>query len=397
MSKKLTTEEFIERSRTIHGKKYDYSKVIYKNNCTKVIINCPTHGDFSMRPADHLNGQGCPKCKGEVLSEKFSMGLKKFLEKANSVHHGKYDYGKTEYVNNRTKVCIICPEHGEFWQTPDKHLFGQGCPKCCKKNRKYSTEEFVEKSRSVHGTKYDYSKTVYGANDKEKVCIICPEHGEFWQTPLEHLNGCGCKYCRKGKVFNTDDFISESNKVHNSKYNYSKTIYKKSLDKVCIICPEHGEFWQAPSKHLGGCGCPICSKKYRKGELFLFEYLKEHIETVNFIHSYRNKQIFGKQEIDIYIPEYKIGIEFQGKQHFNPVDFGGYGKNKSEEIFSENRKRDLKKNKLCRENGIDLLYFSDMEEDLFLGEKVFHNHEEICRVIKRKIDGKQKEPISCIR
>ena len=127
MPKKLTFNDFVEKSKSIHGEKYDYSKVDYKNNSTKVLIICPKHGEFLMRPADHFNGQGCPKCKSENLSNKFSMGKEAFIKKALSVHENKYDYSKVEYKNNRTKVCIICPEHGEFWQTPDKHITGQGC------------------------------------------------------------------------------------------------------------------------------------------------------------------------------------------------------------------------------------------------------------------------------
>ena len=104
-----------------------------------------------------------------------------FIWKAIQVHGFRYNYSKVEYKNNKVKVCIICPEHGEFWQTPDKHLSGQGCPKCAN-NVKSTTEEFVKKAIQVHRDKYDYSKVEYkGA--LIKVCIICPEHGEFWQTP----------------------------------------------------------------------------------------------------------------------------------------------------------------------------------------------------------------------
>ena len=392
MPKKLTFNDFVEKSKSIHGEKYDYSKVDYKNNSTKVLIICPRHGEFLMRPADHFNGQGCPKCKSENLSNKFSMGKEAFIKKALSVHENKYDYSKVEYKNNRTKVCIICPEHGEFWQTPDKHITGQGCPKCCRKNRRYTTEEFIEKARSIHGEKYDYSKTVYGENDKQKVVIICPEHGEFEQTPLLHLSGCGCKYCNKGNVFNTQEFIKMANIVHKNKYEYSKTEYRKSLQKVCIICPEHGEFWQTPAGHLSGKGCPICAKKFRKGEIALFEELKSRFPLEKIVHSYRNKSILGKQELDIYFPLRKIGIEFQGGQHFFPVDFGGYGENISKEIFENNKKRDIAKKEKCNKNGIVLLYFSDVKCTNFLNEKIYSNYDEISAAIDaviKKEDEKQ--------
>lgn len=98
-----------------------------------------------------------------------------FIEKANKVHNHRYDYSKVNYINNREKVCIICPEHGEFWQGPYKHLTGQGCPKCGG-TQKSNIDEFILKAKKVHGNKYDYSKVEY-VNNKTKVCIICPEHG----------------------------------------------------------------------------------------------------------------------------------------------------------------------------------------------------------------------------
>lgn len=111
--------------------------------------------------------------------------------KAKAIHGNKYDYSKVNYVNTKEKVCIICPTHGEFWQRPNGHLNGLGCDKCGK-TYSYTTEEFIEKAKQIHGNKYDYSKVKY-INAQTKVCIICPIHGEFWQTPYKHLNlkeGC---------------------------------------------------------------------------------------------------------------------------------------------------------------------------------------------------------------
>ena len=115
-----------------------------------------------------------------------------------------------EYVDCKTKVCIICPEHGEFWQTPSDHIFQkQGCPKCGIKRRadknRLSKEDFVLKAKEIHGDKYDYSKVEY-VDCMKKVCIIChekdkngKEHGEFWQTPNNHLRGNGCPKCKESK------------------------------------------------------------------------------------------------------------------------------------------------------------------------------------------------------
>ena len=187
------------------------------------------------------------------------MTLKDFITKAREIHRDKYDYSKVEYVDDKTKVCIIDPEYGEFLQTPNAHLQGQGCPKRSGKHVP-TTEEWIASARKLHGDKYDYSKVVY-VDGKTKVCIICPEHGEFWQSPANHLLGIGCPKCEqiaidKLKQAIVENFIKKARLVHGDKYDYSKVKYVNGKTKVCIIDPEYGEFWQKPNDHLKGCGCP---------------------------------------------------------------------------------------------------------------------------------------------
>ena len=122
----MTTKDFIEKARKVHGNKYDYNKVEYINNHTKVCIICPIHGEFWQKPNSHVDDKnGCPKC---IKNYKSNSG--DFIEKARKIHGDKYDYSKVEYKNAITKVCIICPKHGEFWQKPNDHLSGYGCAKC---------------------------------------------------------------------------------------------------------------------------------------------------------------------------------------------------------------------------------------------------------------------------
>ena len=121
--------------------------------------------------------------------------------------------------------------------------------------RQMSTEEFIKKAGAKHSWKYDYSKVVY-TKAKEKVCIICPIHGEFWQKADKHMNeGCGCPKCAGNIKFTTEDFIKEAKKVHGDKYDYSKVNYINNHTKVCIIDKDAGEFWQLPTNHLNGRGC----------------------------------------------------------------------------------------------------------------------------------------------
>lgn len=184
--------------------------------------------------------------------------IEEFIKRAKEVHGDKYDYSKVEYINTHTKINIICPKHGEFPQTPTKHLSDScGCPKCGG-NVKLTTEEFIVKARKVHGDKYDYSKVEYLKNNV-KIIIICPNHGKFQQTPVSHSGGVGCPICSKRKT--TKEFIMEARKIHNNKYDYSKVEYFTAKHEIIIICLNHGEFLQTPSNHLRGQNCPKCSGK----------------------------------------------------------------------------------------------------------------------------------------
>lgn len=131
---KLTTEEFIQKARKVHGDKYNYSLVDYKNAHTKIKIICPIHGEFEQRPNNHLDGRGCLKCasqnKGKKISKTNTKNTDYFINKSKEIHGDKYDYSKVNYINNRTKVEIICPKHGSFWQIPNSHKCGSGCPYC---------------------------------------------------------------------------------------------------------------------------------------------------------------------------------------------------------------------------------------------------------------------------
>ena len=227
--RKYNINAFKEKAKKVHGNKYDYSKVEYVNSQTKVCIICPEHGEFWQTPANHLNGQRCPKCSIKKVHEKQKFNTEKFIEQAKKVHGNKYDYSKVEYINNKTKVCIICPEHGEFWQRPDKHIHcSRGCPKCGGTD-KLTTEEFIKKAKEVHGNKYDYSKVEYRTTER-KVCIVCPEHGEFLQTPHAHLYGQGCPYCLTFLLENEVASFLDFNGIRYERRKHFKWLGKKSLD-----------------------------------------------------------------------------------------------------------------------------------------------------------------------
>jgi len=194
-----TTKEFIVKAEAKHGDTYDYSKVDYKNNETKVIIICRKHGEFLQSPAAHLVGGGCSLCGDERVSKIHRSNTKEFIAKAKAIHGDKYDYTKVDYMNNYTKVIIICSLHGEFEQVPQYHLDGCGCPDCkglrISEKLSSNTKEFITKVKEVHGDKYDYSKVDY-KNNYTKIIIICRKcKREFLQRPQNHLSGVGCPGC----------------------------------------------------------------------------------------------------------------------------------------------------------------------------------------------------------
>jgi uncharacterized C2H2 Zn-finger protein len=258
---KHTLNDFIQKANKIHNNKYDYSKVNYINSKTKVIIICPEHGEFSQIPSSHLNGCSCLKCGIIKASTSKRYSSEKFIKKAIKIHENFYDYSKIVYIDSQTKIIIICPEHGEFEQTPSGHLSGRGCP-ICANNKKgqtliYTTKEYIQKVNKIHKNFYNYSKVKYVRSDK-KIIIICPEHGEFLQKPVDHLLGKGCQKCAGIYKPSTEEYIQKANEVHNYEYDYSKVKYLDAKSKIIIICTEHGEFEQEASSHLGGAGCPIC-------------------------------------------------------------------------------------------------------------------------------------------
>ena len=351
--KRLSTDDFIKKLKKIYGDKYDYTKVKYVDSRTKITLICKKHGEFTKLPGDLLKGKACKKCNKNGRKNRIKT-RDEFEYESRKVHGNKYDYSKVVYARSKSKVCIICPEHGEFWQTPNNHLNGCGCPKCSG-SVKRDYKSFIDKAKKIHGDKYDYSKVEY-RNSKTKVCIICPEHGEFWQTPSEHFNNRGCPECKKKTLNNKlrmplDEFINRSEQMHKYKYDYSKVYknYINSMTKVCIICPEHGEFWQTPHHHINGVGCPVCGANMISEEK-LFQCIHDKFHDA--IHGYK-PSFLGRQSLDIYIPSINVAVEYQGRQHFEPISrFGG------EKEFSLCVERDIRKKKLCSDNGLSLIYFT---------------------------------------
>lgn len=300
------------------------------------------------------------------MSSTKKLSTKDFILRAKKFHNDKYNYSFVEYKNMSTHVIIICPVHGKFLQTPQQHLRSCGCSKCigrCPLNK----ETFIEKSKLVHGNKYEYSKVIYKTN-KDMVCIICPDHGEFWQRPDSHLRGKKCAKCAKNFKDNLKSFIKKAKKVHGNMYDYSKVEYVNSQTKVCIICSKHGKFNQTPGNHISGQHCPKCQQS--KGELQIENWLKEH--NIQFISQKRFKKCRDKLPLpfDFYLPEINTCIEFDGEQHYRPWNH----KNsiKSIQKFKRIQHHDTIKTKYCEENNITLIRISYKDDIVSLLSTIFH-------------------------
>lgn len=196
---------------------------------------CKIHGIFQTTPHKVLNGYWCPSCGGTK-----KLTTKEFVEKAKKIHGDKYDYSKVNYVNYKTKVHIICQTHGAFTQTPHMHLSGQGCPECKRKKiseaNKYkmlSAETFTQKANSVHNFKYKYPELEVFVNQSEKIKIICPLHGEFFQNTGDHLQGHGCKECGPSIAFAT--------KIENNTTNTSmpEEDFKTALEELFSLVEQN--------------------------------------------------------------------------------------------------------------------------------------------------------------
>jgi hypothetical protein len=309
--KKIDTVGFIEKSKIKHGDYYNYDLVEYNGAHELVTIICPIHGNFSVKAYRHLQC-GCKKCGNIASGIARKTSLVEFIQRANKIHENRYDYGTVApFSTQHEKITIRCNLHGEFHQAANDHLKGSGCSACGREligaasrsrsiEKMLSSEEFVAKARRVHGDKYSYVPTIYRGS-RYKVTIHCDDHGNFEQLPSNHLVGNNCPECAKDRryvanVFITgsssislEEFVNRAIEVHGNKYDY---VSYTSEFHVGIVCLDHGFFNQRKLDHLGGAGCPQCSRNRAAEELritereFLSRLMEKYENRVNLIGSY---------------------------------------------------------------------------------------------------------------
>ena len=300
------TIKFIAKAKLKHGDRYDYSLVEYINSRTKVKIICKIHGVFEMSPDNHLSGQNCGRCAG---NGKKTTSL--FILDAINVHGNTYDYSNVFYTTAATKVDIGCEIHGMFSQTPNSHLRGAGCPECgnirISEMGRSNSDEFIKKANIVHSFEYTYVNTNY-VKTIEKVLITCFIHGDFLQSPNNHLCGNGCPSCVGNVEQSVDRFIEESISIHGNRYVYDKVVYDDATTHVIVGCKIHGDFKVTPNKHLGGSGCVKCSKRVSGISIIWLDSLK----NTNLVFEYDIPEYPTYKPVDGYDPLTNTVYQFHG-------------------------------------------------------------------------------------
>lgn len=379
----------------------------------KLPIKCLEHGMFYQKACAHLNGQGCPACGRLKCDNNRATSTEEFITRSKARFGEKFSYTKTRYIRQDEPLVLICPEHGEIIITPRRHFRTKhGCDKCdYDLPRLISLRKLLDKARKIHGTKYDYSRIQY-INATDKVEIICPEHGSFWQGLYDHCTrGLGCDQCARAKSRLTlADFITKAREIHGDRYSYDKVVYDTNASMVTITCKKHGDFVQRAASHLAGNICKKCFLENNKLSLDAFirnarkvhgnayDYSKVnyqgnkkpveivcpkhgsfwqkpngHVSAGNgcrlcfeskgekaveqvlvkyglsFIREHRFLPYLYR--FDFYLPELNIYIEFNGHQHYMPIKYFGGSAD-----FEKTKERDLRKKQLVSEsNGILLI------------------------------------------
>ena len=379
--------EFIIKAREVHGDKYDYSKVNYVNNKTKVCIICPKHGEFWQIPSSHLRGIGCNKCGIEKRSKAQTLTTEEFIEKAREKHGGKYDYSRTVYNGCYGKVKIICPIHGEYEQAAYSHLNGHGCPKCMsEKNSKamlMTTDEFIKKAKKVHYYENnDYSNVDYQGT-KIPVEIVCEKGHHYMQMPNKHLNGHSCPYCSHN-ISNQEHEIVEFIRGLGIEVQTNQRNILNDNKEIDIFIPSHniaiefdGLYWHNSSMKENNYHINKTNECEKKGIRLIHIFEDEWMNKKDIVKS-RIKNILGKTPNKIYgrncvISEisYKEAKDFLETNHIqgysvSSIRYGLYHKNELVAVmtFCGLRKNLGKKN---LENVYELLRFCNRLDTIVIG------------------------------
>jgi len=307
---------WLEKCKEKHEGKYAYpsNERVSVGGRWKVAIVCPIHGEFQMSPEKHAFGQGCPKCSGK--------GTDKVAE-VKALYPNFPWPANLAVEHTKSLFQLECPEHGQFVTTLNRlqtrHAQGiqSPCPKCNRiaggAMRRKSVAKWVSEIDAVYDGKLVLDPvSVTGAGEKAR--FVCSEHGEFWSVLADVKDGHGCFECGRLRrnaeaCLKPDDFLARARAVHGDTYEYDLSTVVSSKTPMRITCKKHGDFMQRPGNHMAnGSGCPACANGTSSGEIEIAEWLaSEGVEVVR-----RDRKRLGGKEIDIYLPQFKVGIEYCG-------------------------------------------------------------------------------------
>lgn len=390
--KKLNKCQVLEKFINSHNNKYDYSKFEYVGYHIKSIIICNLHGEFLQSPSKHILGQGCKIC-----NNKYS--IDNIKDKLYKIHKDKYEFIFSDVIDTRSKIkikcrhgikelqirsllqgqgCIyckgkkwseldlkkhltkihnkliyedgfmcgeylniICKEHGNFNIKKDRHLRGQGCPKCSKR-KKYDQKFFIDSIIKKFNNTYLYDKCIF-KSFKEKVIITCRKHGDFKTYPSYLLNGNGCKLCRNENNSYSKEYFLQKCLERHPEIDHSILEYNGVNNNIKLICKKHGIFEQNAGYYLNySKGCKYCNET--KGEKKIRIYLENN--NIKYKQQYKNYGFI----FDFYIEDYNTYIEFNGRQHYEPIEFFG-----GVESFDKQLSKDILKDKILEKDNIKLI------------------------------------------
>ena len=328
----------------------------YKNNNTVLIFKCNNGHTYTQRVSKHLNGHGCPKCKGGVSISKIK--YKKLCESNN------YDLPIEDYRNSKTKIRYKCPMGHIYIQLPSSHLMGQSCP-ICFGNKKKTPKEYYDECKEKG---YDLPVEDY-VNATTKIKHKCKQGHIYEQTPNSHLQGQGCPKCKGSKKKTLKQYYDE---CREKDLDLPIENYVNAKTKIKHICSRCGNIYeQTPYNHLENYGCPVCNESH--GERFIRNYLDKH--NIKYIPQKKFHDLKDKTYLsyDFYLPNYGILIEYQGIQHYKEKEFFGGKKQFEKQQYHDNLKREY-----AKENGYKLLelkYTLDTQElvDKYLDRRIKRN------------------------
>lgn len=310
-----------------------------------------------------------------------------FIKRGNKIHNCKYSYEKTDLGNRdeNGKVIITCPIHGEFKQEPNNHLRGVGCQKCAN-NIKKDSEKIIEEIKSIYGDKYIIPDDFEYVNNKIPLHIICPIHGDFYPfygnfVKMKH----GCKKC-SCNLYNNDEFVENVKSIYGNLLSYDNVNFKGYRNKVLVKCQKCNKIHDVYPKRLlsGSFKCDCMKSKYT----ILENNVADKLDKLNikYIFQYKTNWLKNKEalSLDFYLPEYNVGIECQGRFHFEPYKTDD---KKSLKKYHEQVCRDKIKNQLCEDNNVKLIYYSNIKKSNYFSE-IYNNMNDIIKEIKKINYGK---------